>query len=105
MKTNTVVVKRAVLTDIRRIGTHVERWTEDRELADRTVDAIREFIATLGELPHHGTRRDDLRVGLRIVAFKKRTAIAFEVDDDTATVCVLRVFYGGEDYETLFRGR
>ena len=103
MKSYSVVLKRTVLEDFIRIATHVERWTEDRALADRTVDAIRAFVAELGQLPHQGTRRDDLRDGLRIAAFKKRTAIAFEVDDQAKTITVLRVFYGGEDYEALFR--
>jgi hypothetical protein len=38
---------------------------------------------------------------LRIVPFKKRTAIAFEVDDARKVVTILRVFYGGQDYEAI----
>jgi plasmid stabilization system protein ParE len=36
---------------------------------------------------------------LRIVPFKTRTAIAFEIDEDNEVVRVLRVFYGGQDYD------
>jgi plasmid stabilization system protein ParE len=92
-----------VLLDYIAITKHIERWTEDRDLADRTVDAIRDFIKAFPERPYRGARRDDLRPGLRIVPFKKRTAIAFEVDEQRRTVTILRVFYGGQDYEAVMR--
>ena len=56
-------------------------------------------------MPHRGSRRDDLRQGLRIVPFKKRTAIAFALDEDRRVVTVLRVFYGGQDYEAVLGRR
>ena len=93
-----------VLLDYIAITEHVERWTGDQALADRTVDAIRAYIKGFYERPHRGTKRDDLRKGLRIVPFKKRTAIAFEVDDVQRVVTILRVFYGGQDYESVMRG-
>lgn len=97
--------KPEVLRDYIAIARHVESWTGDRALADRTVDAIRLFVKGLAEVPHRGTRRDDLRAGLRIVPFRKRTAIAFVVDDAPGIVTVLRVFYGGQDYETVLAPR
>jgi toxin ParE1/3/4 len=93
-----------VLDDYVAIAAHVERWTEDRALADRTVEAVRAFVRGLGGLPHRGTRRDDLRPGLRIVPFGTRTAVAFEVDDARRVVTVLRVFYGGQDYAAVLGG-
>lgn len=87
--------------DYRTIGEHIERWTGDRALADRTIDAIRDFIKSLSKVPHRGTKRDDLRPGLRIVPFGRRTAVAIEIDDKNAVVTVLRVFYGGQDYESV----
>jgi plasmid stabilization system protein ParE len=70
-----------VFSDYLAIAAHIERWTDDRALADRTVDAIRDFIKSLKTVPHRGTKRDDLRPGLRIIPFKRRTAIAVEIDD------------------------
>ncbi len=90
-----------VLFDYIAIAEHIERWTGDRAAADRTVDAIQDFIKSLKSVPHRGTRRDDLLPGLRIVPFKKRTAIAIMIDDATGVVTVLRVFYGGQDYEAV----
>lgn len=100
-RTYRVFEKPEVLNDYQAITAHIERWTEDRALADRTVDAIRAFIKSLHATPHRGTRRDDLRRGLRIVPFRKRTAIAIEIDETEKMVTVLRVFYGGQDYEAV----
>lgn len=92
-----------VLLDFIAITEHIERWTVDRDLADRTVDAIRNFIKGFPERPHRGTKRDDLRPGLRIIPFRKRTAIAFEIDEERRVVTILRVFYGGQDYDSVMR--
>ena len=93
--------KPEVLRDYIAIARRVETWTSDRALADRTVDAIRGYVKGLSETPHRGTRRDDLRPGPRVVPFKKPTAIALEVNDARGVVTVLRVFYGGQDYEAI----
>ena len=95
--------KPEVLQDYVTIAGHVEAWTSDRSLADRTVDAIRGYVKNLGDWPHRGTRRDDVRRGLRIVPFRKRTVIAFEIDDERRVVTILRVFYGGQDYDAVLR--
>ena len=95
--------KLEVLADYAAIARHVETWTSDRSVADRTVGAIRADVRGLADTPHRDTRRDDLRLGLRIAPFQKRAAIAFEIDDDRGVVTVLRVFYGGQDYEAALR--
>ena len=98
-----VVEKPSVFTDYINIADHIERWTDDRPLAVRTVELIREYIKGMRDTPHRGNKRDDLRPGLRIVTFRKRTAIAFEIDETERTVAILRVFYGGQDYEAAMR--
>lgn len=89
------------LSDYVAIVEHVERWTGDQALARQTVQSIRSFIRGLNSSPHRGTRRDDLRLGLRTIPFGRRTVIAYEIDDDAGIVTVLRVFYGGQDYEAI----
>jgi toxin ParE1/3/4 len=42
-----------------------------------------------------GTRRDDIRPGLRIVGFERRLTIAFHVEGQR--VIIDRLFYGGRD--------
>jgi toxin ParE1/3/4 len=48
-----------------------------------------------------GGRRDDIRVGLRIVGFERRVTVAFSVDESRVTI--LRLFYGGRDWEGAFQ--
>ena len=46
-----------------------------------------------------GNRRDDIRPGLRITGYRRRITIAFTVSD--TQVNILRIFYGGMDWEPL----
>lgn len=57
------------------------------------------YCEGLSTFPHRGTKRDDVRPGLRITNYKRRAVIAFEVDDAAAQVAIIGVFYGGRDYE------
>jgi toxin ParE1/3/4 len=45
-----------------------------------------------------GRPRDDLRPGLRVAGFRRRVAVAYTSDGDQ--VVILRLFYGGQDWET-----
>jgi plasmid stabilization system protein ParE len=46
-----------------------------------------------------GNRRDDIRPGLRITGYRRRVTIAFSVTE--TRVEILRIFYGGVDWEPL----
>ena len=52
-------------------------------------------------VPRRGTRRDDIRPGLRITHYKGRVAIAFFVE--AQQVSIIGVYYGGQDYETALQ--
>ncbi|HEX3659971.1 MAG TPA: type II toxin-antitoxin system RelE/ParE family toxin [Acidobacteriaceae bacterium] len=67
------------------------------EIAARFTDGIVTYCESLHTFPARGNRRDDIRPGLRITSYRKRVAIAFNVDDDR--VNIIGVFYGGQDYE------
>lgn len=60
-----------------------------------------QYCRAFSTFPHRGTRRDDIRPGLRTVGYRRRATIAFEVTDDT--VNILGIYYGGQDYETDLR--
>ena len=49
--------------------------------------------------PERGAQRDDLLPRLRPVGYRRRVTIAFRVDAASATVTILGVFYGGQDFE------
>ena len=68
-------------------------------IAARYTEAIVSYCESLRASPHRGTKRDDVRPGLRITNYKKRAVIAFAVDAEQ--VSIIGVFYGGQDYETI----
>jgi toxin ParE1/3/4 len=65
-------------------------------IAANYVDEILQYCASLKTFPHRGARRDDIRPGVRIIGFRRRVTIAFEVTD---SVNILGVFYGGRNIE------
>jgi toxin ParE1/3/4 len=67
------------------------------------VGRIEARCRSVGNLPYGGVRRDGIIDGVRVVRVEKRAVIAYEVTDDA--VLILKVFYGGEDYETILRGQ
>jgi toxin ParE1/3/4 len=69
------------------------------EIAVRYTEAIVTYCEGLRAFPHRGTRRDDVRPGLRITNYRKRAVIAFSVDAEQ--VSIIGVFYGGQDYEAI----
>jgi toxin ParE1/3/4 len=69
------------------------------ERARAYTERVTLYCADFANFPERGTRRDDLRPGLRIVGFERRIAIAFHVTTDTVTID--RVLYGGRDWEAL----
>lgn len=68
-------------------------------IAARYIDAIVSHCEGFHSFPHRGTRRDDIRPGLRVTNYKKRAVIAFAVA--AKEVAILGVFYGGRNYEAL----
>lgn len=62
---------------------------------------IREKCADLLLFPERGVRRDDLRRGLRTLAFEGRVLIAFHIQPDEVEIA--RVLYGGRDLQRIFK--
>lgn len=67
------------------------------EIAARFTDGIVTYCESLSTFPFRGSRRDDIRPGLRVTGYRKRVAIAFHPEQDR--VNIIGVFYGGQDYE------
>jgi plasmid stabilization system protein ParE len=68
------------------------------EIAAGFTDGIVAYCESLTTFPLRGVLRDDVRPGLRMTNFRKRVAIAFDVEGDRVTI--LGIFYGGQNYET-----
>ena len=71
------------------------------KIAEKYTDAIVTYCEGLTTFPHRGNCRDEIRPGLRVTNYKRRTAIAFEVGEEF--VSIIGVFHGGQDYETILQ--
>lgn len=65
------------------------------------IERLEAYCLRLDLASERGSRRDDIRAGLRIVGFERRVTVAFSVDENVATI--LRLFYGGRDWEEIMR--
>ena len=52
-----------------------------RERASAYVDRIEAACMALADFPERGTRRDDLRPGLRTLGFQRQASIVFLIDE------------------------
>ncbi|ODT62288.1 MAG: plasmid stabilization protein [Phenylobacterium sp. SCN 69-14] len=74
-------------------------WIEGRTSPETAFSYMARLLAHLESFDlgaERGTRRDDIRPGLRIVGFERRVTIAFAVDE--TRVLILRLFYGGANW-------
>lgn len=69
------------------------------KIAADYAEAIVSYCESLGNFPQRGTLRDDVRPGLRVTNYKKRTIIAFAVE--AKQVVIVGVFYGGQDFVSI----
>jgi toxin ParE1/3/4 len=87
----------ADLQDIYRV---IYRVSQSDVTATRFVERIMARARRVGDAPRGGRPRDDLSPGLRTVPFERTAVIAYRVGD---VVEITNVFYGGRDYESLYR--
>jgi toxin ParE1/3/4 len=67
--------------------------------AQHFIGQIQHRCDLLRDAPEQGRARPDLRKGLRVVPYGRSVVIAYQLTADV--VEVLRVFYGGQNYETI----
>src|SRR5579863_8586630 len=85
------------------IACMISRRTRARVAPTTTLLASWRSARILRTFPRRGTQRDDLLPGLRVTGFERRVTVAFVVTD--AAVLIEGIFYGGQDFEALFRNR
>lgn len=64
------------------------------------TENVVDYCESLARFPHRGNPRDDILAGLRVTNYRKRTVIAFMVEDESETVTILGIWHGGQDYES-----
>lgn len=57
------------------------------------IERLEARCMNLADFPEQGSRRDDIRPGLRLIGFERRTEIAFHVTP--GAVIINRIFHGG----------
>jgi toxin ParE1/3/4 len=72
-----------------------------RKAAGDYIARIEAVCLSLKQAPLRGTPRDDISKGVRIIGFERRAVIVFRVV--RSEVVIVRVFYGGRDYERILR--
>ena len=70
-----------------------------RTIAAAYVEKLMAHCLKFDLVSERGVRRDDIRPGLRVTGYRRRVTIAFTVTD--TQVRILRIFYGGVDWEQL----
>lgn len=69
-------------------------------IAKRYVDDILGFCATLADFLERGMLRDDLGHPMRVIGFRRRVAVVFEVAE--SDVLIAGIFCAGADYAAFF---
>ena len=73
----------------------------DPQHAGDFVRSIEERCMSLADFPLLGRARNDLGPGFRILFYARRVVVVYRLNEDR--VEIMRVFYGGRDYERLVR--
>ncbi len=96
-----VVFREEAISDLLEIYNYIAAQSGYPDQAWRYVLRIQARCERIGTAPRSGRPRDDFAPGLRVVPFERTAVIAYIVDADF--VRVTNVFYGGRDYEALYR--
>lgn len=94
-----LVYRPAALSDLDAIYDAIEPDSASR--AFDYVQDIRRRCRTLCDHPQLGPAREDLGTGIRVFPMRGRVVVAYRVRVDV--IEITRVFYGGQDYEAIFR--
>ena len=70
----------------------------NEERAEKFVGGVVADCHALSVAPERGTKREDIRPGLR---YLRRLTNAFSVNAETSVVAVHGIFYGGQDFERV----
>jgi toxin ParE1/3/4 len=101
MKTFEIVFRPLAEADLFGLYRYVTEETGP-DVAGGWIDRIEAACMALATFPERGTRRDDIRPGLRTIGFERRATIVFQVT--RTEVVIVPIFYGGQDYERVLRG-
>lgn len=95
-----VVLSEKANHDLAALGVYIASQAGDA-IAYRYLDRLYSACMALAHFPERGTKRDDIRPGLRIIGFERRATIAFQILPNR--VEIVTIAYGGRDFESDLR--
>jgi toxin ParE1/3/4 len=95
-----VTLRPEALADLKAIYRSIALASQSHAVASGFIGRILRRCRRIGDVPHGGRPRDDLQPGLRTVPFERSAVIVYRVGK---TVEIVNVFYGGRDYEAVYR--
>jgi toxin ParE1/3/4 len=93
--THRVTYSPASRRDLQHIRTFIQKESSATIAAKFVIGLLRRS-KELEVFPHQGSERKALRPGLRVIGYKHRASIHFEVSE--GKVMVLRFFYAGRNW-------
>ena len=87
-------------TDLLHLYDHIAAEA-DTGIAGGYIDRIEAACLSLETFPERGTKRDDIRHGIRTMGFERRATIVFRVQG--REVVIVRILYGGRDFLLALR--
>ena len=100
MRRTRVEYRPEAIADLKAIYRAVALASQSHRVASQFVQRMTARCRRIGDAPNGGRPRNDLSESLRTVPFEHSAVIAYRVGK---TVEILNVFYGGRDYEALYR--
>ena len=97
-----LLLRQSAREDLAGIAQYIYEQSGNKAVAAGYVRRIREWCTHLLVFPEAGRPRDDLRPGVRILAFEKRVVIAYAILP-SGDIEIGRFFYGGRNYEAIIR--
>ncbi len=76
--------------------------TSSPERALSYVGGVMGCCESLRHFPYRGAKRGDIRPGMRITHYRRRTTILFRIQ--ASVVTILGVFHRGQDYQGMLEG-
>jgi len=95
-----VTYRPEAIADLQDIFRNIAETSQSPTIAAGVVGRITARCRRIGDVPFGGRPRDDLYPGLRTVPFERKAVIAYRVGD---VVEITNIFYGGRDFEALYR--
>ena len=104
MRRYEVSFDRDATADLLSIRNHIAK-ARGEDFAEAFASRVIEYCERLADLPHRGTRHDEIRPGLRTVAWRKTMTIAFRVSDEPPRVPIVALLYRGRDVLAALRAK